>query len=89
MGHKILQTSSNYDTFQSTVAGIPCLVQVRTYIVVPPYSGSPYNCPSDLDYYGYTEFEYRILDRKGYPAPWLENKLTESDDDRLLNEYEE
>jgi hypothetical protein len=89
MGYKVHKTHTDYDTFQSTVNGIPCIVKVNKHLVVPPYLGSPHDCPSDLDYYGYTEFEYNILDRKGYPASWLEDKLTSADDDRLLKEYEE
>jgi hypothetical protein len=33
------------------------------------------------------EFEFRLLDRKGYPANWLESKLTLNDHHRLLKEY--
>ena len=32
-----------------------------------------------MDYYGYTEFDYAILDRKGYKAAWLEKKMTAAD----------
>ena len=34
------------------------------------------------------EFEFRLLDRKGYPAPWLEDKLTREDHSRLQEEFE-
>lgn len=30
---------------------------------------------SDMDYYGFTELEYDILDRKGYQARWLTRKV--------------
>ena len=31
---------------------------------------------SDWDYYGYTESEWEVCDRRGRPAPWLAKKLT-------------
>lgn len=58
-----------------SVNGIPALAHVTHFKVVPPWKGSPRSCPSDLDYTGYTDFEYQIHDRKGYPAGWLERKL--------------
>ena len=33
------------------------------------------------------EFEFRLMDRRGYPAPWLEAKLTSTDHSRLKQEY--
>lgn len=68
------------DLVESTIAGIPCLLGV-TYF----YKQNPdYNCKdSDMDYYGYTEMEYDILDRKGYPAAWLEKKVTDKDTEKM------
>jgi len=37
-------------------------------------------CPSDMDFYGYTEVEFTVCDRNGREADWLENKM--DDDDR-------
>ena len=55
------------------VAGIPCLIGVINY---ERHKGSmSYNAPSDLDYYGWTEVEFDVLDRRGRPAAWLERKL--------------
>lgn len=72
--------------FPTKVAGIPCLCDVVYY--APSHeahiAGLPENCyPSEP-----TEFEFRLLDRRGYKAPWLERKLTDEDEERLLNEYE-
>jgi hypothetical protein len=59
------------------ISGIPCLLGVDGYEAV---SGSySYHAASDVDYYGYVECEYDVLDRKGYPAAWLERKMTEKD----------
>ena len=63
------------------VCGIPCLIGVTHYDRVKgSYS---YNAPSDLDYYGYSESEWEILDRKGYKAAWLERKMTDYDRDNV------
>jgi len=32
-------------------------------------------------------FEFRLLDRKGYPAKWLEAMLTPNIESQLLEEY--
>lgn len=73
--------------FITDIDGIPCGVVVTNYHYEPPYRGN--DAPSDLDFYGYYEFEYFIVDSKGYKADWLEAKLTDMDYDRLLKEYEE
>lgn len=65
----------------TTVQGIPCIIGVIDYSSVKgSYS---YNAPSDMDYYGYTECEWELLDRKGYPAGWLERKMTDRDRDQV------
>ena len=57
--------------------GIPCLIGVTHYDSV---SGSySRNAPSDMDYYGYSESEWTVLDQRGRPAPWLDRKLTAKD----------
>jgi len=48
---------------------IPCKARILTYYAVPP---DPTTWASDLDFYGYTELKYEILDRKGYRAHWLD-----------------
>lgn len=76
-------------TFETTIAGIPCGVVVNHFHTIPRWRGSIYSCPSAEDYYGGDEFDYTILDRKGYPAEWLEKKLKPTDEYRLLTEYKE
>ena len=75
----------NYQ-FASNVCGIPCIIRVNNYFKQREWSGSAYNCQSDWDYYGYEEVEYSVLDRKGYPAAWLERKLTPKDHSRITEE---
>lgn len=73
-------------TLFSSISGIPCGIHIDHYLHVPPFRGPAIACQSDLDFYGYTDIEYTILDRKGYPAKWLKKKLTSSDDDRIQEE---
>ena len=62
------------------VHGIPCLIGVTSYTCV---KGDSSTWASDLDYYGYTECDWEILDRKGYVAEWLARKGVDED---ALNE---
>jgi hypothetical protein len=57
------------------ITGIPAKIGVTH---VYRQSGSfLQNEVSDLDYYGYMEFDYEILDMRGKRAVWLERKLTD------------
>ena len=69
-----------YD-FESKVAGIPCKVRVTYYT---PYVPASYNSPAEGG-----DFNFQILDKKGYRAKWLEAKVTERDVERLAVEYDE
>lgn len=69
---------------ESRVAGIPCLIGVTDFSSVRgSYS---YHADSDMDYYGYSESEWVVLDSRGRPAAWLERKLTDDDYDRIEQE---
>lgn len=71
---------------ESNIQGIPCLIKVTTCTVVKPWRGCISKCPSSDDYYGYTEVEFDVLDRKGYKAPWLEKKMSFNDFKRIESE---
>ena len=71
---------------ETRVAGIPCIARVTHFFQQAPHRGSPHTCDSDLDYYGYAECEFDILDRRGRPAPWLERKATDQDRERITEE---
>jgi len=68
------------DTFEITVDGIPALAELTNYIHVAPQG---MQADSDVDCYGYTEMEYNLKDRKGYPkngeAKWL-HKIADKKD---------
>ena len=68
---------------ETRIAGIPCLVKVIHYYHQEPDYGT---WDSDMDFYGYTECDYEIYDRKGYRAKWLESKMTSADNDRIVGE---
>lgn len=62
--------------FDTRIAGIPCQCKVfAIYPAKPIYvhdKGWGYTEPPEP-----ASFDYQILDRKGYPAPWLEKKLND------------
>lgn len=65
----------------SKIAGIPCIIDIQTCNVVQgSYS---FHAASDWDYYGYSDIEFNVLDRKGYKAAWLERKMTAKDKSRI------
>lgn len=69
------------------VSGIPCKVGVRSFHRVHGSFNS--TAPTDLDFYGYTDCAWDVLDRRGNPAAWLERKLTLKDYDRIDREIGE
>lgn len=68
------------------IQGIPCQVNVTAFTRVSPWKGSAHTCPSSCDYYGYSEIEFDVYDRKGYRARWLERKMTLADKKRIESE---
>ena len=68
-----------YD-FETTVAGIPCGVHVLYYESATPSTFHEEGCEA--------EFEYHLTDLNGYRAKWLEAKLTDADEARIFEEYE-
>ena len=72
--------------FVSQVAGIPCIIRVEHYFKQAAWKGATWACDSEMDYYGYEEIAYAVLDRKGYPAAWLKRKLTPKEHARITKE---
>lgn len=70
------------------IQGIPCKIK----LVSAEYTKPDYNTwASDIDYYGgYEDILFEVYDRKGYPAKWLERKMTDQEirkaEERLVNE---
>ena len=38
------------------------------------------------DFYGYSEVDFTVCDRRGRPAPWLERKMSDKDTQRIKEE---
>jgi hypothetical protein len=71
---------------ETRVSGITCLIGVIEYTAIPGDS----HADSDLDFYGYVESSWQLLDRRGRPAAWLERKLNDiirRDVDETVNKY--
>jgi hypothetical protein len=71
--------------FDSRVAGIPCQIGVVNYERHAPMSA--HKAHSDLEFYGYSEVDYVVLDRRGRPAPWLQRKV--HDDSSIIDQINE
>lgn len=69
---------------ESRIQGIPCLVVVTAYSPAVP---SNRNVDPDRDPYDPGCFEFEVYDRKGYHAPWLEEKMDDDDVDRFFQEF--
>lgn len=64
------------EIISTRIAGIPAKVGVKH---IYRQAGSfLQNEVSDLDYHGYLEFDYDVLDTQGKRAFWLERKLTDA-----------
>jgi len=68
-------------TIEARIQGIPCQVQLDYYEpVTPAYRrGHPDNWEPESG----GELRWSVLDRRGYPAPWLVRKLTDKDADHI------
>lgn len=61
--------------------GISCLLYITSYTYQPPFKGSPQNCDSDLDYYGYEEIEWEVYNLNGFRMKFLEDISTKDEKD--------
>ena len=65
---------------ETTVSGIPAIIGVISYESAAP----DYTCrDSDIDFNGYIDIDFEVLDRRGRIAPWLSKKLTATSTERL------
>jgi hypothetical protein len=72
--------------FNTRVGGIPCKCEVTHYSTGSPmrvYGSGMGDCePPEPE-----EFEYQLLDRKGYRAEWLDRFVTAQLNQQLLSEF--
>ena len=69
-------------TFDSHIQGIPCQIEITRYT---PAERRMVTCTT-IDPPDPGELEWHVLDRKGYPAAWLDNKMTRNDVWRIDDE---
>ena len=71
--------------FETTVAGIPCGVVITSYSGARPWRQHTFSGagPGDCDPPEYEEVEWLLVDSKGYPAEWLEEKMNDNDVTRI------
>jgi hypothetical protein len=74
---------------ETRICGIPCILAVSYFHCQPPWRGSAHTCDGDMDYYGYTELEYDVLDRRGHLAEWLAKKIDDDLEVELRNELQQ
>ena len=74
--------------FPISINGIPCQCEVLTYRKAVPMRiwGSGMG---DCDPPEPEEFEFQLLDRKGYPAKWLEAKLTDAIEQQIYEDFQQ
>ena len=74
--------------FETTVAGIPCGVVITSYSGARPWRQHTFSGagPGDCDPPEYEDIEWRLVDSKGYPAAWLEEKINDNDVTRITCE---
>jgi hypothetical protein len=73
-------------TFDTRIRGIPCQVEVVVTSYTKP---NPNTWASDWDFYGGYDYEYKVLDRNGRPARWLEHLMDGNDIAKLEDEINE
>jgi len=71
--------------FTTTVSGIPCGVVIDSYTHAKPWKQHtfPGAGPGDCDPPEEADVIWHLVDRKGYYAEWLTNKLTFDDCSRI------
>lgn len=75
--------SRQVSDFDTTVAGIPCGIVITHCLVVD----GDMSADNRDEFYGWRELDFEFVDRRGYPAKWLERKATKADYERIEDEY--
>lgn len=70
------------DQFESRIAGIPCIIAIIE--VAGRYEPAQVYGPPERCYEAqYPEISWEVWDRKGYPAPWLEKKMSKKEREEM------
>lgn len=74
-------------TFEHVIGGVPCVIGVLSYESVRgSYS---YSAASDLDYHGWFDCEWQVLDEDGQLSPELAEKATWAEDQAIREKVQE
>ena len=69
----------------TTIGGVPCRIRYQEFPAIRGRRESGVPMEPDMP----AGFEITaVLDKDGKPAPWLENKLTREEEDRILTHIE-
>ena len=81
---------SNYISFNFDweLDGNDCIIKVVDFIHVKPHRGSPLTCDSDLDYYGYTEYDTEVVNPDGSKPDWMTPELQKKAEDAVITHLE-
>lgn len=71
--------------FEATINGVDYGIVVTQYEVTPPWTGSLMSAPSDLDYHGFVEWGFIVIDENGDE---VDIEIDSATEDRLLERYE-
>jgi hypothetical protein len=74
-------------TFEHVIGGVPCLIGVLSYESVPGTFSR--NADSDLDYYGWFDCEWHVLDEDGQLSPELAAKATWAEDQAIREKVQD
>jgi len=66
---------------ETRIAGIPCLIRVDSCRYFKPLPAL--TAPSTEDCQGGAEVEFTVCDRRGRPAPWLEDKMVDREREKI------
>jgi hypothetical protein len=70
---------------QSTIGDDEVSVVITHFHYQPPHKGSAHTCDSDVDFYGYTECEFTVLDASGDEI----KEISDEDKERIEQEITE
>jgi hypothetical protein len=73
-------------TFEHRIGGVPCTIGVLSYESVRGTFSR--NAASDLDYHGWFDCEWHVLDEDGQLSPDLAAKATWAEDEEIRTEVQ-
>lgn len=72
--------------FEIVIDGVTWEIEVSSYKMVAPWKGNPLDCPSDVDFYGETIFEFDAYS-DNETVIYAHNKWNDKYKNLVLSEY--